>query len=98
MADSSDNIPNFEKDPDDVLDFHWNWRPYLSDGELLQASTFLVTPGITVGPTAPSSTTYDTTLWLSGGSIGDIYRCTNRITTTQGRTVDRSINVRVKDL
>lgn len=97
MADTA-NVPTYEKDPDDILDFHWNWRPYLSDGELITASEFLVTAGVTIGPTPPSSTTQDATLWLSGGDIGQVYRCTNRITTNQGRQVDRSINVRVKDL
>lgn len=95
MAVDTDNLPSYTKDPDAVLDYHWNWKPYLSDGEIINTSTFFVSPGILVGVTA--STTTDTTLWLSGGQIGKVYRCTNRIVTNQGRTEDRSINVRVRD-
>jgi len=38
------------------------------------------------------------TIWLSGGTSGTTYRCTNRITTSDSRTLDKSIFVPVLEL
>lgn len=85
----------FIKDPDAVLDWHFDWLAWLQLGETISSSTFLVTAGLTVDST--SNTLTNATVWLSGGSPGQPYRVTNRITTNQGRTDDRSITIRVKD-
>ena len=86
---------DFEKDPDAILDWHFDWKNWLGDAEIIDTSIFIVTPGITV--TLEEKTTTNTTVWLSGGTPGRPYRVTNRIVTNQGRTDDRSITVRVKD-
>jgi len=85
----------FTKDPDAVLDWHFDWASWLQIGEFITNSTFLVTAGLDVD--SSSNTTTNTTIWLSGGSPGQPYRVTNRIVTNQGRTDDRSITIRVKD-
>ena len=38
------------------------------------------------------------TIWLSGGTAGNVYELTNQITTSDSRTLDKSICVRVKNL
>ena len=90
MADNT-----WTKDPDAVLDWHFDWTDWLASGEALLTSTFFVTSGIVVN--SSSFTSSNTTVWLSGGSAGTPYLVTNRITTSQGRTDDRSVTVRVKD-
>ena len=90
MADNS-----FTKDPDAVLDWHFDWSNWLDVAETISTSTFIVTPGITVN--SSSNTNANSTVWLSGGRPGQIYNVTNRITTSAGRTDDRSIVIRVQD-
>lgn len=90
MADST-----WIKDPDAVLDWHFDWTDWLSSGETITSSNFFVTSGLVVNST--SFTSSNTTIWLAGGSAGTPYTVTNRISTNQGRTDDRSVTVRVKD-
>lgn len=86
---------DWEKDPDAVLDWTFDWQHWLQLGETIATSTFIVSPGITVD--SSSSTATNSTVWLSGGSPGQPYRVTNRVVTSQGRTDDRSITIRCKD-
>lgn len=51
------------------------------------------TTGITIDSQGNDSTT--ATVWLSGGTAGQEYAVTNRITTTAGRTDDRTILITV---
>ena len=82
-----------KKDPDAVLDWVWDWNEWLDDGETISNSQFIVSVGITVD--SESNTTKTSTVWLSGGTAGQVYQVTNRIATSGGRTDDRSITIRV---
>lgn len=86
---------DYTKDPDAVLDWVFDWTPWLGASETISTSTFILTPGITKNSDTKTAST--TTIWLSGGSAGKPYRITNRIVTNQGRTDDRSITIRVTD-
>lgn len=44
-----------------------------------------------------TNTATKATVWLSGGTAGQIYTVTNRITTAAGRTEDRSFAIRVEE-
>lgn len=93
---------DFTKDPDAVLDYHFDWTLWMANGDSIVNSVFIVTPGIVAGTGAngapnASFTTTNTTVWLFGGSSGQPYVVTNRITTAQGRTDDRSITIRVQN-
>lgn len=83
------------KDPDAVLDFGWSWAAWLATGDQIVTSTWIVPEGITKD--SESNTTTTAIVWLSGGTAGQQYRVTNRITTSQGRTDDRSIVLYVQD-
>ena len=93
-------IEQLIKDPDAVLDFGLNWRdpvkgPWLAVGEDILTSTWFVPEGIT-----KDSDTHDgsiAAIWLSGGTAGLSYALTNRITTSQGRTDDRTIQIVVRE-
>ena len=88
-------VLDHKKDPDAVLDWVWDWNEWLDDGETIVTSTFLTSVGIVVDST--SNTTKTATVWLSGGTAGQVYQVTNRITTNAGRTDDRSITIRVTE-
>jgi hypothetical protein len=85
--------PDFLKDPDDVLDYSFDWSDWLTTNEQIVSFTAIATPGITIDST--SNTTTVTTTWLSGGVAGSPYTVTHRIVTNQDRTVDRSMTIRV---
>ena len=52
----------------EVLDYHVDWTAWLN-GDTITTSTWIVTVGITVD--SESETTSISTIWLSGGAIGN---------------------------
>jgi len=91
----------YVKDPDAILDFHFDWTTWLVNGDIIVTSQIIASAGITVGDGViaplPSNTTTNTTFWLAGGTAGKPYTVTNRITTSQGRTDDRTMTIRIQD-
>lgn len=93
-------LRDFVKDPqaklDYVIDFLTNG--YLAPGETLVTATFTVPVGLVAGDPHPASNTTTTaTVWLSGGTPGQEYSVTCHIVTSEDRTDERSINIRVED-
>jgi hypothetical protein len=86
-------VADFTKDPDDVLDYAFDWSQWLGNAEVISTSTWITSPGITQD--SDSFTNTVATVWLSAGTAGQPYTATNRITTNQGRTVDRTMTIRV---
>lgn len=85
----------YTKDPSAVLDYRIDWSGWLAASETISTSTWTPESGITVDN--ETETTNTATVWLSGGTAGVEYTLTNRITTNQGRTDERSITILVKD-
>lgn len=90
------------KDPQAILDYgvDWNINGWLGTDTILvtsppTGSTWIVPAGLTVE--AQDNTATITTVWLSGGTVGQRYTITNRILTTAGRTDERSLVIVVKD-
>jgi len=84
----------FTKDPNAILDYTIDWTRWLA-GDQLATSEWLVPTGLT--KMADSKTASSATVWLSGGTAGQSYTVTNRITTTAGRTEDRSFIAKVEE-
>lgn len=83
------------KDPDEVLDFDIDWASRLAEGDTIATSTWVEIPaGITKD--SDSHTTTKSVIWLSGGSLGESYTFTCRITTAGGRTHDQSVKLQIK--
>lgn len=89
------SISTFVKDPQAVLDYEFNWGEWLGPSEIISASEVIASPGITVDSSSNSDTAV--TVWLSGGTAGQPYTVTNRITTNQGRVDDRTMTIRVAE-
>ena len=81
------------KDPDEVLDYRVDWSARL-DGDTIASSTWEVPTGLTKD--SDTSDDDSTTIWLSGGTLGDNYTLVNRITTAGGRTFDQSVKLKVR--
>ena len=87
-------IQSFRKDPDSVLDYGIDWSTWLSSGETISTSTWTVPTGKTEDSDSKGDTS--TLIWLSGGTAGTTYELTNKITTSDNRTVERSIEIIVE--
>lgn len=84
----------FYKDPNAVLDYQWDWSDWLAAGETITAATVTVPAGITKDSQLNTSTAV--TAWLSGGTVtgsGTEYAINCRITTSAGRTDDRTMTI-----
>lgn len=81
------------KDPDEVLDYEVDWTDRLA-GDTISASLWEVPEGIEMDSEDFSST--KTTIWLSGGTLGERYSLLNRITTAGGRVMDATVRLPIK--
>jgi hypothetical protein len=92
-----------EKDPNEVLDYELDWaqtgKPRLETGETLLSSTWNIVEGDVVIDAIQTTFTAQglSTLWLSGGTPNTKCILLNRVTTSKGRTYDKSVVLRVKD-
>jgi hypothetical protein len=85
----------FIKDPDAVLDYSADWSKWLA-GDQIQTSTWFVSdPALEAAD--DSYTTSRAIVWLGLGVAGQSYTVTNRITTSGGRTDERSLVIQVQD-
>ena len=82
-----------DKDPDSNVDYGCDWSNWLSGAETITTSVWVVPAGLTGGTEA--NTTAATSIFLTGGTIGTTYTLTNRVTTSAGRTDDRSMLIAV---
>jgi hypothetical protein len=81
-----------KKDPDATLDWIFDWTLWLGEFEVITNATFIVDPGITISDNEFTNKT--ATVWLTGGTEGQVYRVTCRVTTSDGRIDDRSFTLR----
>ena len=86
-------LQNPLKDPSAVLDYVFDWTGWLAAAETITDHTITADTGITVD----SSTESDgkVTVWLSGGTAGINYKVACKITTSAGRTDERTIWIKV---
>lgn len=85
----------YEKDPQAILDYSIDWTSFLETAETIATSQWFTTSGITVDVTG--HTTKVATIWVSGGTLGQSYELTNRITTsnTPARVDERTIIITI---
>jgi len=89
----------YTKDPSAVLDWAFDWndtsKPWLATGESISSYTITADTGITVETDSEASG--KVTVWLSGGTAGINYKVACKITTSAGRTDERTIWIKVVD-
>lgn len=90
------------KDPDAVLDYVFDWAAltngtgtsdWLESGETISSYVVTVGSGLTLDSDSQSSG--QVTAWVSGGTAGETYTVACRISTSAGRTDERTVKVRV---
>lgn len=85
---------SYIKDPDSRLDYEVDWTAWLGD-DTITTAVWTVPDGLV--KESDSHTDTAATIWLSGGTVNDTYAVTCEITTTAGRTDDRTIRLTIRD-
>ena len=85
----------YTKDPSAVLDYVFDWTGWLGSGETISSRVVTVDTGLTKDSDSESSG--KVTVWLSGGTAGINYKVACKITTSAGRTDERTLWIRVVD-
>lgn len=86
----------FPKDPGAEIDYTVDWSGgYLSPDEDVIASEWQVQPAGGLFVASSLFTNKWTRANIGGGVVGRLYRLTNRITTSEGRSDERSLTIRV---
>ena len=84
----------FTIDPDDKMEYGFNWADWLPTGTTIASSAWMITP---TGPTlsSDSNSTTATVVYVNGCADGVTYTLTNRITVsgTVTRTKDLSMTL-----
>ena len=78
-----------EKYPGDVLDYIYNWAPWLAKDADTITSHSVTATGVTVDSSEHAATSV--TAFLSGGVKGEVAEATCQIVTAGGRTVQRTL-------
>ncbi len=89
------------KDPDEVLDYEIDWYGTAVEPGRLYGSTDTIDTSLWVTPSGITKDSDDqtgttTTIWLSGGTLGETYEILNRVVTAGGRTMDQTVKLKIK--
>lgn len=88
-------MSRYTKDADAALDYSVDWTSWLADTEIITSHTVTAPAGLTLDSSSEASGVV--TAWLSAGTVGTTYRVGFRITTSEGRTDERSIRIHVEE-
>lgn len=98
-------MPYHLQDPGEKLDYTCEWTTYLDDAgspsDTISSFSSTITPqsGSPLQPNLSAETISGTktTVWVDGCIRGEVYRLTQIIVTSQGRTAEQSIAIRAED-
>ena len=85
-----------KKDPNSILDYGFDWGPWLTPlGDTLASVQFILSAGLTSVAQARTDTT--ATIFVSGGTLDATETITCRITTTNStpRVEDRTVYLKI---
>lgn len=81
--------------PNEQIDYRIDWGPVLvaHQDESITSVVWTKPDGITADTESNGPT--QTTLWLTGGTLGKTYHFSCRILTNWGRTHDQSVSIKI---
>ena len=85
------------KDPADKQRYRMDWSAFLAPLADTVATSTWRADGMTLSAPATDPDGLGTTTWIAGGEPGHTYTVSNRIDTTDGRTVERSFKLEVQE-
>ena len=87
--------PTCLKDPDAVLDYGFDWNNWLASSETIVSAVWTIPAGIT--KVSQVETDGYTTIWLSGGTANTDYNLSCKMTSSDGRTDERTATIKVRN-
>lgn len=87
-------MKTFDKDPEAVLDYEWDWTEWLGTDTIDTALVGVVAGDVVIDDF--SNTINKVTAWISGGTLNEPTVVTCSITTGEGRTDERSVRFNIK--
>lgn len=87
----------FPKDPNDLLDYVFDWTKWLQSGETIDSFSITVSSGLTLSSSSTSVDGKKITIWISGG-VSKLETATCRIVTTGGRHAYRTMGFNIESL
>lgn len=98
------------KDKDETLDYSLDWTRALESGETITSVAWSIVndsgakvsfePGTTVAgltSTVKTNTSVIATLYISGGTDNKQYKLYCAVTTSQGRTKERTVTIKIRE-
>lgn len=86
----------FIQAPDEVIDYAIDYAGLIPIGDLIISSTWVPDDGISIGRTGISG--LKTVAFISGGELNSSYNITNHVTSSQGRVLDQTIQIKVREV
>lgn len=87
----------FAKDPLDVLDYLFDFSADMAaDGDTIVSHTITIDDGLTLD--SSTSTATGVIAWISGGTLGQLYKADCLVTTAAGRSYSRKAEFTLQDL
>lgn len=91
-------LEKFDKQPVEVLDYDINFSDWMQAGDTINGLTVTADTGITVNSSSYNVNTHTVKVWLAAGIDGNTYKVTATITTTNGRTKQAEIKIKVREI
>jgi hypothetical protein len=82
------------KDPNEILDYTIDWSARVQANDSIVSFT-VTGSGINVDSSVLSNNII--TVWLSGGNVGSETSVLTRVVTTEGRTMDQTVKLKIVD-
>jgi Putative Ig domain len=89
---------SFSQNVDDVIDYQFNYGPWLIAGDTVVAATWTTVPDDLTVTTHSIVKGKNTIVWLTGGTRGTTYTVTVHATTAQGREKDQSFSLKINEI
>lgn len=88
-------LPTISKDPDALLDYTFDWTPFLAKiSDAIASVTYQLSAGLT--QSRVSNTETQARSFVSGGTLGTTGSITCRISTVAGRVDERTIYLKIE--
>ena len=85
-------LKTFPKDVSAVLDYEFDWAPWLEVGETIASHVATVTGAV---KDSSANSTTAVTIWVSGVTVDTTATVACKIVTSAARTDERTINLRI---
>lgn len=82
-----------DKDPDETRSYGLNWAASLSSATISTSQWTVESGSATLA--GSSNTTTTTAFALTGGTVGEVVKVTNVITTSASETLKKSVRIRI---